>query len=180
VIAPLFGLVLSGGLSARMGRDKGSLVYHGVDQRTYCSKLLSRYCEDVYVSVRGKQTNIDPRLKVIFDPDYVRGPAAGILAAHELLPSHAWLVLACDMPYVTEGSVSELTRHRNPSRAATAYTLQTIEPLFAIWEPQSLSYLKQQVLLGNQSPRHALEELSCELLDGDPSVLKSIDTPTNI
>jgi molybdenum cofactor guanylyltransferase len=160
-----------------MGRDKGSLVYHGMDQRSHCSGILETFCDDVFVSIRKEQKNILPAgLKPVFDMALDIGPAAGILAAHERNPEVAWLVLACDMPNVTSKTISSLVTRRDPSRAATAFVLSgEIEPLFAIWESEALAFLKREVQLGRSSPRHTLEKLNSELLQGDPSILKSVN-----
>ncbi|MEJ2005277.1 MAG: NTP transferase domain-containing protein, partial [Cyclobacteriaceae bacterium] len=46
------GLVLAGGQSVRMGRDKGSIDYHGMPQREYAAGLLSKVCKEVLISAR--------------------------------------------------------------------------------------------------------------------------------
>jgi molybdenum cofactor guanylyltransferase len=178
MIPPLFGLVLSGGLSTRMGTDKGSLIYHGLDQRSYCAGLLEPFCDDVFVSIRKEQeVLLGTGLKPIFDEITGIGPAAGILAAHQKFPEAAWFVLACDMPGITRAAIELLVRRRNPTRASTGYVLSTIEPLFAIWEPRALTHLKTEALQGRNSPRRALENLSCELVPGDAKVLKNVHSP---
>jgi molybdopterin-guanine dinucleotide biosynthesis protein A len=160
-----------------MGQDKGSLIYHGIDQRSYCAQLLQEFCEDVFVSLRAEQKHLLPStLKPIYDEKKI-GPTSGLLAAHEKNTNAAWLVLACDMPFVTSQSIQSLVEKRNPSRAATIYKHSGLEPLFAIWEPEALAYLKSEVFLGKSSPRHALETLTCELIQGDPTILRSINQP---
>ena len=51
----LFGLILTGGMSSRMNREKCLLSYHGVSQIDYCHDLLSGSCEKVFVSSRREQ-----------------------------------------------------------------------------------------------------------------------------
>jgi molybdopterin-guanine dinucleotide biosynthesis protein A len=158
-----------------MGQDKGSLIYHGVDQRSHCAELLRPFCDDVFVSLREEQKTLLPAtLKPIFD-QLKSGPAGGLLAAYEKHPNSAWLVLACDMPFVTSDAVKALIQHRNASCAATVYTLSEVEPLFAIWEPQALAHLNNEVLQGKSSPRRVLESLSCAKIKGDSSILKSVN-----
>jgi molybdopterin-guanine dinucleotide biosynthesis protein A len=175
MIPPLYGLVLSGGLSTRMGRDKGAIVYHATDQRSHCCNLLKPFCDDVFISVRKEQESlISPGLNLIFDRLEDVGPSAGILAAHEMNPSAAWLVLACDMPNITSDEISLLVHSRNPALSASCYSLSTIEPFFSIWEPRALSYLKK---CGHSSPRRALQSLNCELISGDSFALRNVNAP---
>jgi molybdopterin-guanine dinucleotide biosynthesis protein A len=180
MIPPLFGLVLSGGFSTRMGQDKGSLIYHGIDQRSYCAELLRPFCDEVFVSLREEQRTLLPSpLKPVFDQLNI-GPAGGLLAAYEKNPTSAWLILACDMPFVTSDTIQSLVQHRNPSYAATVYMLSEIEPLFAIWESRALAHLKNEVLQGKSSPLRALEALTCEKLKGDPSILRNVNDSLSI
>ena len=53
--AVLFGLVLAGGASTRMKRDKAALAYHGKPQVQWAYDLLSEFCAATFVSVRPDQ-----------------------------------------------------------------------------------------------------------------------------
>ena len=55
--APVYGLVLTGGQSARMGRDKASLTYHGRTQLEWAMDLIKPYVEKAFVSVRPGQND---------------------------------------------------------------------------------------------------------------------------
>jgi len=148
--AKLYGLVLSGGKSTRMGTDKGLIEYHGVPQREYLYALLSQVCEHTFVSLREDQKSELPEgMHTIVDLNEFRGPYNGLLSAHKKYPEAAWLVLACDLPLMDLDALKELIAARNPEREATAFALKENplpEPLCAIWEPQALqnsvSYLE--------------------------------------
>ncbi|MBT8186826.1 MAG: NTP transferase domain-containing protein, partial [Croceitalea sp.] len=118
----LYGLVLSGGKSTRMGSDKGLLTYHGIPQRDYAYSLLNELCDSTFLSIRSEQeAEIKKEYKVIIDQDKYRGPLNGILSAHEAHPEAAWLVLACDLPLITKSSLQRLIQERDPKKAATAF-----------------------------------------------------------
>ena len=57
--APIYALVLAGGHSKRMQRDKAALIYHGRSQLEWAVSFLQPHVERVFVSVRPDQTN-DP------------------------------------------------------------------------------------------------------------------------
>jgi molybdopterin-guanine dinucleotide biosynthesis protein A len=178
-MTPLYGLVLSGGKSTRMGRDKGSLVYsEGLDQRSRGLELLSPFCEKVFVSVRRDQSDLlPPGMPRIIDQLSDAGPAAGILAAWQAHPV-AWLVLACDFPYVNEATVADLVAARSGEHA-TAYVNSggLLEPLFAIWEPGALQELETQVSHGRFSPLRALAGLEFRAVPPrNPSQLLNVNS----
>lgn len=148
--AKIYGLVLSGGKSTRMGEDKGLIPYHGIPQRDYLYQLLKKVCEKSYLSIREDQVEeISSDVNVIVDRNEFRGPYNGLLSAHRTFPDVAWLVLACDLPLMDEKALRELIGRRNVAKIATAFAdaeNPLPEPLCAIWEPvalqTSISYLE--------------------------------------
>ena len=147
--AKLYGLVLSGGKSSRMGTDKGLIEYHGQPQREYLYDLLSQVCEETFVSLREEQAKELPSgMQSIIDLNEYRGPYNGLLSAHKKYPKVAWLVLACDLPLMDLKALKELIAKRDTTKQATAFALKENplpEPLCAIWEPHafeaSVAYL---------------------------------------
>jgi molybdopterin-guanine dinucleotide biosynthesis protein A len=139
---PLYGLVLYGGKSTRMGKDKGQLAYHGTPQREYLYKLLENICQQVFISIRDEQqASLPAAFKFISDSDRYRGPFNGILSAHAMHPQAAWMVLACDLPLIDQATLEQLRDSRDPEKDATALATKKSrlpEPLAAIWEPSGL------------------------------------------
>ena len=140
--AKIYGLVLSGGKSTRMGQDKGLISYHGVPQREYLYHLLEDVCDKTFISVRQDQRGeIPTTFNTILDRDEFRGPYNGLLSAHRAYPDVAWLVLACDLPLIDHESLRELIDRRDTEKMATAFSQRENplpEPLCAIWEPEAL------------------------------------------
>jgi molybdopterin-guanine dinucleotide biosynthesis protein A len=167
--APLFGLVLAGGRSTRMQRDKAGLEYVGKPQLTRAMELISPLVERAFVSVRAEQQR-DPQraaYDTISDLHSDLGPLAGIQAALRTHPDHAWLVLACDLPFLEETTLRHLIAHRAADRLATAYRSQfdgLPEPLCAIYEPGSLAALETWIAQGERCPRGWMARADVELL----------------
>jgi len=146
----IYGLVLTGGKSTRMGMDKGLIEYHGLPQREYLYQLLQTVCDHTYMSIRGEQASeFAPEQHLILDENKFKGPYNGLLSAHNFNSNVAWLVLACDLPMMDKKALEQLIGMRDQSKMATAFATRESglpEPLCAIWEPsglqKSMNYLE--------------------------------------
>lgn len=146
----IYGLVLAGGKSTRMGMDKSTISYHGIPQRDYLYRLLEGLCDKTYISIRlDQKAGLPENMNYILDKDVYRGPYNGLLSAHMEYPEVAWLVLACDLPLMDTPALSQLLHERNPKSMATAFATRESglpEPLCALWEPkglqESIAYLE--------------------------------------
>lgn len=181
--APLYGLVLAGGRSTRMQRDKAALEYAGRSQLERAVELVTPLVERVFVSVRRDQTG-DPlraRFAQIVDSGDVAGPIAGIIAAQSRHPDAAWLVLACDLPLLDSRTLEHLLGSRRPERQATAYRSShdgLPEPLCAIYEPSSREAIRAHIASGRDCPRKFLINADAQLLDQpEPGALDNVNTP---
>ena len=167
---PLFGLVLAGGASTRMRTDKAALQYHGRPQLQWAFELASNFCAASFVSVRPDQRAEAARAAhpQIVDRQPGIGPIAGISAALLEHPKAAWLVVACDLPFLTERTLEHLIAQRDASKVATAYRSAhdgLPEPLCAIWEPSAREPVLAYIASGKQCPRKLLINSDAKLLD---------------
>ena len=182
-VPPLRGLVLAGGLSQRMLTDKSRLRYHGgQEQRAHAAALLAAVCQDVHVSGRPAQLDDLPaNLQPLPDTFLGLGPLGGLLTAFQTDPNAAWLVLACDLPFLTPATLEFLVENRAPGRFATTFQSpenEFPEPLITIWEPRSYAGLLRFLSLGYSCPRKALINSDIELLPAPrPEELRNINTP---
>ena len=105
----MMGLVIAGGQSSRMGRDKAALIFRGSPLYARAIEALRPFCEKVYVSLRSDSSLIDaiaePKL---FDRTPGRGPGEALITAHLQEPTQDFLVMACDFPYVDSSSIKHL------------------------------------------------------------------------
>jgi len=180
---PLYALVLAGGRSTRMQRDKAALDYHGRTQLDWAVSLLQQYVQRVFVSVRADQVGdaVRARFEQIVDGQENLGPIAGIMAAQAKYPRVAWLVVACDLPFLDDNTLATLVAARKPRRLATAYRSShdvLPEPLCAIYEPTSREHLIDYVASGKNCPRRFLIKSDVELIDEpNPHALDNVNTP---
>lgn len=166
---PLHGLVLAGGRSSRMGRPKWALEYHGEPHALYLSRLLAPHCERVFLSINAEQRG-EPALSGnphVVDRFLGMGPLGGILTAMTAYPDAGWLVLACDLPFVTNRTIERLLSERAPLRFATSYRSPhdgLPEPVCTIYEAKARLRLFQVLALGHDCPRKMLLNSRIELV----------------
>jgi molybdopterin-guanine dinucleotide biosynthesis protein A len=182
-VSQLFGLVLAGGRSRRMQADKAAVAYGGRPQLAVAFDLLARHVRCAWVSVRADQAGEPLRAGYpqIVDGTAGRGPIAGIIAAQSQHPEAAWLVLACDLPFLDDATLASLIARRDASRLATAFASRhdgLPEPLCALYEPASRPAILAHVAGGRDCPRKFLVDHDVLLLDPvSPAALDNANTP---
>jgi molybdenum cofactor guanylyltransferase len=184
---PVYGLILAGGQSTRMHRDKAALKYQGRTQLDRAFDMAGRHVPKVFVSVRANQTSDPTRAQwpTIVDSVAGEGPIVGIRSAFAAHPKIAWLVLACDLPFLSDAAIANLLREResapSPSVFATAYNSAhdgLPEPLCAIWEPGAALPLAEYQTRGGHCPRRFLVGHGARLIKPqDSRALNNVNTP---
>jgi molybdopterin-guanine dinucleotide biosynthesis protein A len=181
--APLHALILAGGASTRMRRDKAALPYQGRSQLDRAFELAGRHVAEVFVSVRASQT-ADPGRSakpLIVDSVEGEGPIAGIRSALAAHPHVAWLVIACDLPFLSDAALEQLLSEREPGLLATAFLSShdgLPEPLCAVWEPAAAAALSDFQGGGGRCPRKFLGRHPVRLLEPrDARALDNVNTP---
>lgn len=182
----IYGLVLAGGESRRMGRDKALLIRDGRSQLAHIAALLEGITERVYVSSRQEQQD-DPersRFENIVDRYADIGPVAGILSAMDAHPNINWLVVACDLPNIDAATLSFLLEKSDPEQSFTAFKSNydgLPEPLCALYRSGSDAIIRRFVEDGIVCPRKILIRSDTQLLEQpDPAALDNINTPDDL
>ena len=182
-MAPLYGLVLAGGRSHRMGSDKGRMRWHEKEQRYWLADLLRGFCADVFISCRCDQylEIASHNYKVVTDEFEGAGPLGALVSAYHSINDAALLVAACDLPFLDAPAVDHLVHQRNADAMATVYKSpvdQLPEPLVAIWEPRAAPALQQAIYANKLSLRLILLQNSfCDVSPLNPRALLNVNTP---
>jgi len=184
--AEVWGLVLAGGKSRRMGSDKALLAQDGETQLARTVSLLQRHVERVFVSTRKDQAGDTERGKFeqIVDRYDDMGPIAGILSAMDENDTVSWLVVACDLPNIDDDTIKELLAHQSSEQDFTAYRSSydgLPEPLCAIYGVGSRAIVDGFIAEGITCPRKILIRSNAELLQQSRSEsLDNINTPDDL
>jgi len=164
--APPVGLVLAGGLSARMGEDKGRLDAGGESLAARAARKLLAICPEVAIADRGRQ--LVPHVSSLPDGPG-EGPAAGLLGGALAHPGRSLLVLACDLPEVPAGLLAEIARPSGFDWVVPRWR-SGLEPLCALYREPALACLAENVARGLLAPQRLADVpgLSIRYLSGPP------------
>ncbi len=181
--APIYGLVLGGGRSRRMGVDKATLIYQGKPQLEIAYDLLAPFCEKRFVGIRPEQAQL-PGFRAfppLFDAFPGEGPLGAVVSAQKQFPEAAWLVVACDLPFLKAETIEKLLLARSVSAQAIAYSSAydgLVEPMCALYEPASASQLGEAFAEGLRCARKGLQKLNPVTLTlPSPQDLDNANTP---
>jgi len=144
----VYGIVMAGGLSSRMGRNKLRLSIHGdgKDMLERTVELLGGFTDGVFVSCRAPEDAAP--FKAIPDEVDRQGPFGGVYSALRRL-QQPLLVLSCDLPFMDAPTLRRLIDVRNARSPETLMTTfqqaETgfIEALVSIYEPACLPFFEK-------------------------------------
>ena len=166
----VYGLVLAGGQSRRMGADKALLVNNGQSQLARTMDIVGGVTERAFVSTRAQQSEETERSKFdqIIDRYDDFGPVAGVLSAMDAHPDVDWLIVACDLPNISTGTLTELLSHRGAGKPFIAYRSVhngLPEPLCAIYCEGSEAIVRDHAEQGIRCPRKIMINSDSHLID---------------
>ena len=188
--------ILAGGANSRMGRAKGLIQFGGEPLILKTAQLVEPLVSSVTVigpatlfRRLGLQT-IPDRIRGVAEVPAFQGPLAGILTALGASKSRWNLVLACDLPYLTQEWIDALLMRaqRSDAQAYLPRTSGGLEPLAAVYHLDAYDKLAEAFREGVRKVTDALKRVSVETVAlkelgefGDSElVLKNMNTPDDL
>ncbi len=180
----IIGIVLCGGESTRMGKDKAFLTYHQKPQLYHVYDLLNTICDQTVLSVNLAQYNlISLGFPAVVDsePYLNHGPLTGLLSVANKFPGKPLLLVGCDYPYLLSADLKLLADHFElNSQTCGLQNTQTgaIEPLLCIYSPDAVHQLNIELTNGYDSLRTFLTKSTANKVKATGLLSHiSIDTP---
>jgi molybdopterin-guanine dinucleotide biosynthesis protein A len=153
------GVVLCGGASTRMGRDKALIEFDGKPLVRLVAERVAECADPVLLaSGAGRRFESLPYEEI---PDAVSGagPISGLVAALSASPHDLLVAAAVDMPFVSADVFRLLLELRAHEDAVVPVTSQGKQPLHALYHRSALSHLADVLERGRYGLREALDGL---------------------
>src|SRR4026208_115114 len=133
-------VLIAGGESRRMGRDKATLLVHTKPLWQNQLELLRKLePTEIFVSARTDPMWRPADVQFVADDPPSRGPLSGLAASLAKVRSKHLLALAIDMPFMTEEYLTFLCSQIQPCLGAIAKIEDRFEPLAAIYPQEALA-----------------------------------------
>ncbi len=178
--ASVVGVVLAGGASRRMGRDKATLELDGVALATRVANALAGGgCTDV--EVQGGDVAALAVLGLAVHPDSTPG-AGPVVAIADVLARHtgATVVAACDLPDLDAASVEALIA---AGRAAGRPSVATVDGRhhLVVYLPSAARRAWDAALAGGAtSLRDALGAIEARPVEIAPAAVRNVNVPGDL
>lgn len=168
------GMILAGGLSTRIGKDKGGLEIGGQNQwERSAENMLSLFSEVIYVT--NDHSFVSPYEDLVIAHDEIphQGPLGGILAGMMAATCGAVFVVAYDMPFVVGKLVRFLCGLKHEGDIVVPVVAGEYEPLHAVYSCRCAPRIRSQLELGKRKIIEIFDHLSVR--EVDEAELKKID-----
>ena len=152
----LLAVVMCGGESKRMGRDKGLIRKGGIPWAKLVANIFEGLHLPYVVSVNRTQV---PTYSEVFSADLliidgegsVEGPLTGLLSVHQMHPEKDLLLIACDMVEMELETVKALLELYSKEKGYDFYgyqSAQIIEPFCSIYASNFLKQILKEATQG--------------------------------
>ena len=174
-------IILCGGQSRRMGKDKGSLIIKDKPMIKYILSTLNNEIDEVII-VLNDSKRIDKYMEFINPEDYSyklkfvedkiknKGPSSGILTGLENISSEYAIVFPCDNPFVTKNTIQTLFNELSDNiQAVVPYhdpedKLKTSEPLHSIYNKNIIPIINEQILNDSLHIKGIIEKIDTKFV----------------
>jgi len=171
-------IIMAGGDSARMGRDKSMLLIEGQPMIKHILSRLHPHFNQILISSNDISKYSFPGVEVIPDKVTGQGPLGGIASALKASANELNFVIACDIPQVDTVLMKMMLRDcRDFDAVVPRIGLSQYEPLFAVYKKDVLSAIEAALLSGNNRIIDALSPCRVKYIDlTDTEQLKNLNT----
>lgn len=135
------GIILAGGLSSRMGRDKAliQLDKHLMIEKVI--KLIHPFCDEIIISA-NKNKYHEFGYQIVKDKYKKIGPLGGIITCLNKSNTELNLIISCDTPNISKKTILKLLKESQNYDITLPYHNDRYDPLIAVYNRNCLEKLE--------------------------------------
>ncbi|TCO94797.1 molybdopterin-guanine dinucleotide biosynthesis protein A [Chthoniobacter flavus] len=182
-------MLLAGGKSTRMGRDKAAVIFEGRPLwERQLATLAALQPRELFISGRPDGPYIDHGTEVIADLHPGCGPLSGLESACWRTQTPLLCVLAIDLPWMTTAFLERLVKIATlDGRGIVPRNGDYFEPLAAVYPRGILSLVDAHLRRGDHSMQRLIQRaVDLDLMIVDPlpederSLFRNVNAPADL
>ncbi len=181
------GIILAGGASKRMGRDKGLIEFRGKPLIEYAVEVLTPLCANILISSNNVIDYQKFGYPVVSDEYKNTGPIGGIYSSLRKSTTSQNLIISCDTPFLTTQLLEYvLANYDNYDIVVPEHGNSFIETLAAYYSTNIINQLKNSIERKDYKLLNVFKEVKFKSIkvDGMPGyskeLFKNLNTPGDL
>ncbi len=140
------GIILAGGASRRMGKDKGLCEFKGKPLVTYAIDALIPICDNILISSNNTEDYLKFGFDIINDEYKNIGPIGGIFSSLNKSNTKHNIIISCDTPFINTQLLEYILKNvENYDIVVPEHGNSYIEPLAGYYTTSIISVLKNSI-----------------------------------
>ncbi len=155
------GIILAGGKSSRMGRDKALLSVGNATNIERIKKELESFSSEIVIAANDQQPYAFLNVKIIGDVYEEKGPLAGLHACLEQSKTEWNFFAACDLPFFSQKIADYMvskTKHEGIEGVVPSVNGR-VHPLYALYKTSAAPAFERQLKRNQLKIREALNQI---------------------
>lgn len=147
-VRDIVAVILCGGQSSRMGRDKAMIDYHGIPQWMHVRKMVETITSKSFYSINKNQFHHFQDKPHFIDQYNLHGPINGLMTAFGNIKNAHILLLGIDYPLLTINDLQLLIDEKSELDDVVCYYHQAeeiAEPLIALYDMRCAALLASYI-----------------------------------
>ncbi len=168
----LTGIILSGGKSSRMGKEKGLVDFQGKPLISYAIDALKPLVQNIIIGANNQLSDYK-KLGYLIVEDEIKniGPIGGVLSTLRYSETKYNIILSCDMPFINTELLHYLNiKIQGYEVVVPVHDTSKIEPLCGIYSKDILPVMEDAVENGNFKLRDIFKSVRFKAIKVDASL----------
>ena len=170
-------IILCGGRSRRMGKDKGSLVLNDKPMLIHVLDTVREIADEIVLVLRDQEQinkykailrDIEVSIKIVTDESKDQGPLVGILTGLSHIKSEYAQILPCDSPFISKSFVLkmfEIAEAKKFDAVVPIWDDGHIEPLHSIYKKDIVDIGKNLIKKERYNVKSLIDNLNVKYVD---------------